>query len=394
MKNLQIKYNFIHIFHWMATCSIYGYVAVFLQYKGLSNTLIGICTGGGCICTIFLSPFISSLVTKIKRLTINTTLTLIYIFNLIAFLILGFIPLPTFVIIGVYILVLALATSVVPLLSMIAMNYISTGNDLNFGLSRGIGSVSYAATAVLLGQLTGLFNPTVLPIVAMVAEIGFLGLLYSLPKVKTKEVKITPKSSPFLIIKKYPIFFIILVGFGCTFAASTALSTYLINIVKNLGGDNSLYGIAIFCMAASEMPIMAITPRLLHKYDSVTLIMIAGLFYIVRNFTIALAPSLPILLIGMMMQGFSYGLLTAVITYYVTYNLAEHDQMMGQTMIGIMTSGVGSTIGNVLGGVLQDSFGLGSMFTFAMIITFIGTLIIFLVGRKYHKEKNEVSMAD
>ena len=105
------------------------------------------------------------------------------------------------------------------------------------------------------------------------------------------------------------------------FAAATSLSTYLINVVKNLGGNTSLYGVAIFFMAASEMPVMAITPRLIRRYDSITLIMVAAFFYIIRNFTICLAPSLPVLFIGMMMQSLSYGLLTAVITYYVTYNL-------------------------------------------------------------------------
>lgn len=51
--------------------------------------------------------------------------------------------------------------------------------------------------------------------------------------------------------------------------------------------------------------------------------------------------------------------------------------MMGQTMIGIMTSGVGSTIGNLFGGILQDQYGLNMMFIFACLITIIGVIIIF-----------------
>ena len=172
------------------------------------------------------------------------------------------------------------------------------------------------------------------------------------------------------------------------FAAATSLSTYLINVVKNLGGNTSLYGVAIFFMEASEMPVMAITPRLIRRYDSITLIMVAAFFYIIRNFTICLAPSLPVLFIGMMMQSLSYGLLTAVITYYVTYNLKSHDQMMGQTMIGIMTSGVGSTIGNLFGGILQDQYGLNMMFIFACLITIIGVIIIFSTGYFQKKQLN------
>ena len=64
-------------------------------------------------------------------------------------------------------------------------------------------------------------------------------------------------------------------------------------------------------MAASEMPLMSVTFRLLKKYRAETLILASAGFYLIRNFTICLAPSLPILLIGMMFQGFSYGLFTA-----------------------------------------------------------------------------------
>ena len=88
-----------------------------------------------------------------------------------------------------------------------------------------------------------------------------------------------------------------------------------------------------------------------------------------------------------MFQGLSYGLFTGVITYYVTYNLDAKDQLAGQTLIGIMTSGIGSTLGNVLGGILQDTFGLDYMFMFIYIVTITGALIIFTT-KKINDKKN------
>ena len=162
------------------------------------------------------------------------------------------------------------------------------------------------------------------------------------------------------------------------FAGATSIGTYLINIVKNLGGDTSLYGVAMFAMAFSELPVMMAVPKLMKKFNSITLILVASIFYILRNYTIGLAPHLIILIIGMMFQGLSYGLFTGVITYYVTYNLETQDQMAGQTMIGIMTSGIGSTLGNVLGGILQDTIGLNALFMFVYIMTAIGAIVIVL----------------
>ena len=110
----------------------------------------------------------------------------------------------------------------------------------------------------------------------------------------------------------------------------------------------------MFAMAFSELPVMMTVPKLMKKFNSVTLILVASIFYICRNYTIGLAPNLIVLIIGMMFQGLSYGLFTGVITYYVT------------------------TLGNVLGGILQDTIGLNALFTFVYLMTALGAVIIFI----------------
>lgn len=387
MNKLQFKYNILHIMYWMSACCICGYVAVFLQFKGMSNTEIGIVSGGGCMVTIFLSPFISSLISKIKGLTIHKLMTIIYLILSFIFLGITFIDLPVLIIMILYTLLMSLVVSIVPFLSMIATNYIQAGIKINFGLARGMGSISYAISALLLGRFIDIFNPNILAIVYVISIILNLIILYTLPHNETQQIHQKKEGNVVHVIREYKIFFFLLLGFSLMFAASTTLSTYLINIVKNLNGNTSVYGIAVFFMAASEMPVMSITPRLLKRYDTMSLILFAAICYIFRNFIICLAPNLPILFLGMMLQSFSYGLLTAVITYYVTFNLKKTDQMMGHTLIGIMTTGLGSTIGNIGGGILQDSFGLNVMFVFACVITIIGVIIIFItvfIQKKSH----------
>ena len=86
-----------------------------------------------------------------------------------------------------------------------------------------------------------------------------------------------------------------------------------------------------------------------------------------------------ILFIGMMFQSVTYGLLTSVLTYYVADICEKDDQVMGQTLIGMMTTGLGSMMGNVLGGVLQDMFGLNAMLLFVTVSTIIGIIIMVTV---------------
>jgi PPP family 3-phenylpropionic acid transporter len=49
---------------------------------------------------------------------------------------------------------------------------------------------------------------------------------------------------------------------------------------------------------------------------------------------------------------------------------------MGQTLLGIMTSGFGSTMGNVTGGILLDTLGIQTLFVVSIVVTCLGTMTI------------------
>ena len=386
-KSLQMKYNILHILFWISYLSIYGYIAIFLQYKGLTNAEIGVVSGAGALLSMFVSPFISSLISKINGLTIKKMMLILYFIMLVLFVSLVFFDLPIWLIMMMYVALLCLAVSNVPFLSMICMDYLKAGKYVNFGLSRGMRSVAYAVGAVVVSQMISWINPTVIVYVYIIFSLLLLYVLFSMPDTPVSQVPEAKKVSVFTIIKNYRTFFLMLLSFAFVYSASNTISTYLINIIVNLGGNTSIYGIAIFFMAASEMPFMAITHNLLKKYKAETLLLAAIFFYLVRNFTICFAPNIVIVLIGMMFQGISFGIFTATIAYYVNDYLKVEDQMMGQTMIAMMSSGLGAAIGNIVGGFLQDYFGIESMFVFIGVMTVIGFVIMVLtvkdkIGKK------------
>lgn len=66
MKRLQMKYNCIQFLYWITNCTIFGYVAIFLQYKKrLIKYRIGIVTAMGSIMMLILSANISNLPNKV-----------------------------------------------------------------------------------------------------------------------------------------------------------------------------------------------------------------------------------------------------------------------------------------------------------------------------------------
>ena len=382
MKRLQLKYNLVQILYWISACALQGYVAIYLQYKGLTNIQIGIVTSISSILTIFISPYISSLLHKIKKLTINILLYWLFLISLLIFLAITYLPLSGYIIMFAYIIIYCLSISIIPLLSSLAMNYLQAGQEINFGLARGMGSVSYALSAILISQSINLFSPNVLAIIYLIASISLIMIIHQLPDNKIIINEKEEHKSLLFMIKKYKSLFYLLLGFAFCFAGAIALATYLINIIKNLGGNTNTYGIAIFIMSISELPVMALTKRLINNVNIMKLFIFAGICYLLRNSLIALAPHILIVYTGMLFQSMSYGMLTSLLTYYVANICKPEEEIMGQTLISIMTCGVGATIGNLFGGILQDTFGIEAMLLFVVISTMIGTTIMVFVSYK------------
>lgn len=387
MKKLQLKYNILHGLYWIVFCCCNGYATVFLQYKGLTNTQIGLVTGIGSVSTIFLSPFVTSLISKRKNMTIRKVFNFIFLLLSVFFLVMMFFDLPVIFLMVLYIGVLSLFVTTTPLLSMIAMNYTMMNKEVNFGLARGIGSVSYALIALVMGSLVRLFDPMVIGVLYVVCSLLFVVLLHSFEKFEMEHEETEDKTSLISIIKKYKTLFFVLLGYSFNFAGTTSLSTYLINIIKNLGGNTTIYGIALFIMAASEMPAMALTTKLMKKFNTMSLIAFSGICYLFRNILVCIAPNIFFVFVGMAFQSMTYGLLTSLLAYYVLDICEEKDQLMGQTLIGIMTSGIGSTLGNISGGMIQDIFGIHIMLIVVCVLTIIGTTV--MVVSSMHSKRSQ-----
>ena len=126
--SLKAKYNFLHLFYWFTGCCINGFIAVFLQSKGLTNTEIGIVTGGSCIATIFLSPFMSSLISKIKGMTIKKLMTILMLTTVLLYIAMAF-TIPAFLVMVFYVIMYAFKyVSKYPCLTMLSKIILMKGH--------------------------------------------------------------------------------------------------------------------------------------------------------------------------------------------------------------------------------------------------------------------------
>lgn len=376
--NLKNKYNLLYFLYCIAGCCLVEFVTVFLLYRGVSNTQIGLVTGIGCVSSIFLSPWLTGLLGRSPRLNVRDVLGGVYLFMAAVFILLAYMPMPAVAVMAGYTVIYCLYMGTYSFLQVMASDYTAAGMDINFGLARGLGSASWAIAALLLGMAVDATSPAVTGAAFMAATAVMVLLMRTMPVAPSQTGSEEKGGSAIAVLKDYPVFFMILLGFTLCKVGMTPLLTYLPNIMTNLGGSTGMFGVAIFVMALSETPVMAMAGRWMEKVDILTLTVIGGIAYVARNFIICFTTSVPMLMVGMVFQGFSYGLLTVVAAYYAMYRLKGSDQAMGQTMTTVMTNGFGSTIGNVAGGVLQDTLGINSMYIFACGMTVLGALVIIM----------------
>ena len=376
--SLKNKYNLLYFLYCIAGCCLVEFVTVFLLYRGVSNTQIGLVTGIGCVSSIFLSPWLTGLLGRSPRLNVRDVLGGVYLFMAAVFILLAYMPMPAVAVMAGYTVIYCLYMGTYSFLQVMASDYTAAGMDINFGLARGLGSASWAIAAHLLGAAVDATSPAVTGAAFMAATAVMVLLMRTMPVAPSQTGSEEKGGSAIAVLKDYPVFFMILLGFTLCKVGMTPLLTYLPNIMTNLGGSTGMFGVAIFVMALSETPVMAMAGRWMEKVDILTLTVIGGIAYVARNFIICFATSVPMLMVGMVFQGFSYGLLTVVAAYYAMYRLKGSDQAMGQTMTTVMTNGFGSTIGNVAGGVLQDTLGINSMYIFACGMTVLGALVIIM----------------
>ena len=88
--SLKNKYNLFYFLFCIVGCCMAGFVAVFLQYKGVSNTMIGVVTGVGCVSSVALSPYLSSLIMKYEKLTAQNMTAGIYTALAVGFVVIAY----------------------------------------------------------------------------------------------------------------------------------------------------------------------------------------------------------------------------------------------------------------------------------------------------------------
>lgn len=262
---------------------------------------------------------------------------------------------------------------------------------LNYGLSRAIGSFSFAmsgfALVAMLGKVLTVTDTFLLSFLLFVPAI-FLCLFMREPKAgKAKKSQTAPgeKADVRLLFRdrQYLAFLLFALLFYTAISCSFSFIPYF---MTSIGVPAEQYGIVLSYRALLEIPFLLLMNKLRRKFDLKHLLLVAVVLMMAESVLFSsFAHSLPTLLFSTTFFGLGNGLFIGSSLNYL-YQLAPAGLKASAQAFFAATASVAGIGGNLLGGILFDALGAKPYYlvVFSIYLASVCTfaISIFLFSRK------------
>ncbi|HOZ37330.1 MAG TPA: MFS transporter [Anaerolineaceae bacterium] len=371
------RYMALQGLYWMLFCIPASFISLYLQGRGLSNGGIGTVTAIFGIMAALLQPVLGGITDRSRQLTWRSMTLMLAIPFLLICIIMPLIPGAWAGAIFMGLLIL-LGNTIMPFINSAHFYYTHAGETINFGVARGIGSGMYAILALLIGFLAEKYGIEMVPISGILIVFLFILVVFRMPT-KKKVVEPAPKEVALQkgFIHRYPAFNLMLLATLMMLSAHSILNTYLLQIIQSVGGNSSQLGIAVALQAVVEVPVLFGFSRLIKRFRSKTLMLVAATGFAFKALMYALSGSVSMIYMIQLAQMFSYAIFASSSVYYTSEMVSKEDQNTGQAYLASMM-GVGAVLGSLSGGWILELSGMTTMLSVNVIIAMVGVLFAIL----------------
>ena len=199
------------------------------------------------------------------------------------------------------------------------------------------------------------------------------------------EIRERSSSLP-VFIRENRMFCLMLFGTIIIFTSHSMDGNFLINEIRNLGGNTAIMGYVAAFTAITEVPIMMFASRLPKRWSTVQYIRLALVLFVFKALAYALAPNIPLFFASRVFQAPSYALYTVLIVGYADSQVARKDSAKAQSLAFSMTT-IGAVIASLIGGRMYDTTSVRTTLLTAAAIALAGCVIATLGTLKKPERK-------
>ena len=274
---------------------------------------------------------------------------------------------------ALYAVACCMAQTVPSFVNALGMAAERKGMRLNFGISRGAGSIGFGLTANVLLLRGGLRT---VPLYSLCLAAILTATAFCFPRTAedAPEAETERASGLGRFLRGSPRFCLLLAGAFLLFFGHNTLASYLYRVAQWKGNADA-QGTATMLAALLELPILFGFPFLLRKAGSGTWLRLSGLFFTLRLLLTLVLPGTAGFYLAQCMQMGGFALYTVSSVYYVYEIIPVQDAVKGQSFLGAAGT-IGAVAANVLGGALLDASGVPLLLTVCTIASAVGAAIV------------------
>lgn len=364
---------------WAAFAALTGFQTALLLSRGFTSGEAGIFASLRCFAGIIAQPVIGGWADRHPSVPLGRILNVCLAAALVVNIIFA-LARPGFWGTAVIFLLLGiLELNAYPIIDAMAVQFIGMGWNINYSLGRGLGSLSYAVTGAALGYQAERLGVESVLITHGILLLLLVFIIARYPKADRIEMPTSDAAdqphSVWYILRSNKSFSLMLAAIFLSMTAVKPAASFLINIIEDKGGSEAHLGTALFLMAGMELVTGFFFPKLKKSFSSAVLMTLAVFFMALKPVLFLLAPTLGWLLAAQPIQMLGNGLFNPTAVYYANENVPVADQVRGQAIMMMVSSGLGGMIGNLIAGYAIDWGGVSFMLALSGGIGFIGVVL-------------------
>lgn len=380
LRNLKMLIFFFHV----TNTIIISFLPLYLNFKGLTGTEIGWVLAVGPLASIISQPFWGFLSDKYRTVKWVLIMTII---GMLIFSVLFF-QMNQLVFILIFGALFYFFSSPVGALGDSLAQRQADILHISFGSIRTWGSIGFALSSLVIGQLLDLYGVEFMRWPYLVFGTILLIVAFQISDVKTTEEDQSVSFRDLKIIfanKPFIYFLLIMMFISITHRAN---DSFIGLFITELGGSESLVGIGWFIALVSEAFIFAFAYKWFKKDRALFFIILASILYTVRWILFAFSTEPIIVLIGQLLHGLTFGVFYLSALDYVTRLIPNTLQSSGHLIFYSVFFGVSGIIGSLGGGFLMDHFGGNHLYFILSIMALIGTGLLIIYQFRHPIEKD------
>ena len=370
-----------YFLYYAALSALIPFIVLFYQELKFNGTQIGLLTGIPPLITLFAAPFWTSVAdaTRRHRLVMSLGLSVACASALLMQ------SLSTFVIIFIVILVYNFFSSPVASLGDSATISMLGEDRAMYGRIRLGGTIGWGVMAPIAGILVDNYG---LKIAFWSFSLLMFLNLFAAQKVvhdSTDRAQTGNHGVRYFLTSRQWLFFLFSAFLGGLGALSVA--SYLFPYMAEMGSSESIMGVASFIATVTELPVFFFGNRLVRRFTSHGLFVLALVMMGVRSLLFAWV-SAPIgVLIVQAVGGTIFPAMWLAGVAYADEHAPAGLKSTAQGLFGAMSFGFGSAVGGFIGGLLLESIGGRGLFLVFGLIILGGIGIIEAIKRILPREE-------